>query len=434
MKRILIGFCLLVLAADECGAQKSSVDNMRLLRPTVFALTNVMLHDGANPPAAARFYAYAMLAGYEVIRQTTPGYDSLKNKLRSYPVPSSQQYKDVDVSFSALYAIAETGRQIMPSGQMLEANLEELYKTFLKKGVSKKVLDRSMQFAITIAGEVIAFSKTDGYFKLSTFPKYQPQNADGTWYPTPPDYMAAIEPYWKTVRPFFITDSDQFKPVAPAAFSTDANSRFYRYMNEVYDAGKHLTDEQRLIATYWDCNPFAVHHSGHMNIGIKKISPGGHWMNIAGQVCEQANHSLAKAIYVQTVVAMTLHDAFISCWDEKYRSDRIRPQTAINKYLDEKWEPILQTPPFPEYTSGHSVISSAVAVVLTHFFGNGYKFTDKTEIMFGMPERSFTSFSEASSEAAISRLYGGIHYRDAIEEGQRQGKSVGAFIVSQIKK
>ena len=155
-------------------------------------------------------------------------------------------------------------------------------------------------------------------------------------------------------------------------------------------------------------------------------------MGITGIACKKADVSLDSAILLHTIVATTLHDAFISCWKEKYSTDRIRPETAINKYLDPEWRPLLQTPPFPEYSSGHSVVSSAVSVVLTHFLGDNFRFTDTSEVYFGLPERDFNSFFEAADEAAISRLYGGIHFRDACEEGVAQGRRVGQFVLSSL--
>jgi hypothetical protein len=203
-------------------------------------------------------------------------------------------------------------------------------------------------------------------------------------------------------------------------------------MKEVYSVVKDLSEEQRAIASFWDCNPFAVSYSGHMAIGLKKISPGGHWMGITGIACKKANTSLDSAIFIHTTVALTLHDAFISCWKEKYLSDRIRPETAINKLVDPSWRPILQTPPFPEYTSGHSVVSASAATVLTYLLGDNFSFVDTSEIYFGLPERKFNSFFEASNEAAISRLYGGIHFRDACEQGVAQGKLVGQLALHKL--
>jgi hypothetical protein len=203
-------------------------------------------------------------------------------------------------------------------------------------------------------------------------------------------------------------------------------------MKEVYDVTRNLTTEQLAIANFWDCNPFAVTYSGHMAIGLKKISPAGHWMGITGIACKKANISLDSAILINTIVALTLHDAFVSCWQEKYKSDRIRPESAINSLLDPTWRPQLQTPPFPEYTSGHSVASSAAAVVLTHLLGDNFKFIDTSEIYFGLPAREFNSFNQAAAEAAISRLYGGIHFRDACDNGVVQGTQVGQHVLNSL--
>lgn len=202
---------------------------------------------------------------------------------------------------------------------------------------------------------------------------------------------------------------------------------------EVYNVSLKPTQEQLNIAGFWDCNPFVVASSGHMSLGFKKISPGGHWMNIATIAAEKAKLDFDKTIQVSTFVGITLMDGFISCWDEKYRSNRIRPETYINRYIDVKWQPLLQTPPFPEYTSGHSVISTASAELLSYLLGNEFSFTDDTEVMFELQPRTFSSFRHAADEAAISRLYGGIHYRDAIEQGQVEGRAVGNFIVEHLK-
>jgi len=140
-----------------------------------------------------------------------------------------------------------------------------------------------------------------------------------------------------------------------------------------------------------------------------------------------------QTIEAYTLTSIALFDAFISCWDEKYRSNLIRPETVINRELDDEWRPALQTPPFPEYTSGHSVISRSAAVALTAIYGDDFAFLDTTEEPYGLPTRSYTSFLHASDEAAASRLYGGIHYRPAIDYGVAQGEKVGKFIVEQLE-
>lgn len=407
--------------------------DLELLTDHVFHLSEVMLRDATSPPAASRVYAYAMFGAYQVATMIEGSTPHLNSKLQADPnIKRMDPPRKADLAFCSNYAMMEIGRQLMPSGFMLEEKKRVLVQHFKSRGFTEREMAQQIRFALDVAEQVIAYAKGDGYNKLSTYTRYTPKRGEGYWYPTPPAYMAAVEPEWKTVRPFYLDSASQFAPPVPAPFSRDTTSSFYRQMMEVYDVTRNLSDEQRLIASFWDCNPFAVSFSGHMAIGLKKISPGGHWMGITGIACRKLNLPLDSAIFVHTMVATTLHDAFISCWQEKYRSDRIRPETAINKYVDADWRPLLQTPPFPEYSSGHSVVSASASLVLTRFLGEHFSFVDTSEIYFGLPERNFNSFEEAAREAAMSRLYGGIHFRDACEEGFEQGKRVGQFVLNKI--
>ena len=428
---------ILLLLVTATFAQKNTKNQqeIQLLSDNVFHLSEVMLHDVAAPVTASRFYAYALLGAYEAAYFANGNLPNIKERFNVNPgIKPPLVPKNFSLSFSSSYAMLEVGRNIMPSGTILAENQKNLLAFFRKK---KKMPDADLtdnvRYAEEIAKYIIAYAKTDGYNKLSTYPRYTPnKKKEGHWYPTPPEYMGAIEPQWKTVRPFFLDSAAQFAPPPPVPFSKDSTSEFYKLMLEVYDIKNKLTKEQGAIANFWDCNPFAVNYAGHMAIGLKKISPGGHWMGIAGIATKKADISLDSAILIQTVVAITLHDAFISCWQEKYFSDRIRPESAINILHDPSWRPLLQTPPFPEYTSGHSVASSSVAVVLTYLLGDNFSFVDTSEIYFGLPAREFKSFYQASNEAAVSRLYGGIHFRDACDNGVIQGKQVGQFVLSSL--
>ena len=199
------------------------------------------------------------------------------------------------------------------------------------------------------------------------------------------------------------------------------------------DEASKLTDEQRGIAAFWDCNPYVMHVQGHTMFATKKVTPGGHWMGI---VAHRGAEGRCRRDAVGGSVRAHRHRPRRRLHRRVGREIPkrvIRPETVINKYLDEGWEPLLQTPPFPEYTSGHSVISTAAAVVLTDQFGPNFAFVDSTEAEFGLPVRSFTSFEQAAAEAAISRLYGGIHYRRAIEQGVIQGRQVGQNVVARVR-
>ena len=420
--------------AKRTAIQKSDAAFTRFLQPAVFSLSKIMMHDVVNPPAAARYYAYCMLGAYEIVSQSGTALSPLNGLLKQYKrsVITTKE-ADYDHHIAAIYCILETGRLMLPSGYRLQEEEEQFIAEQGKAKVSQAIIDSSVAVASYIAARIVDYAKTDRYGKLSAQLRYTPVKGDAYWYPTPPAYMEAVEPNWKTIRPLLIDSCNQFPPLAPVAFSKDSNSLFYKLAREVYDVSIKPTPEQLNIASFWDCNPFVVATSGHMSIGYKKISPGGHWMNIAGIAAQKAQLDFAATITVQMLVGVTIMDAFISCWDEKYRSNRIRPETYINRYINIKWQPLLQTPPFPEYTSGHSVISTAAAEVLTYLFGEKFTYTDNSEELFEIPARTFSSFRDAAAEAAVSRLYGGIHYRDAIENGQQQGREVGTFIISKLQ-
>ncbi|MEP0710636.1 MAG: vanadium-dependent haloperoxidase, partial [Algoriphagus sp.] len=355
---------------------------------------------------------------------------------QSYLVNQNWEISESDLAspeFAGVYAMLKVGEAIMPSGYLLkEKQLEWIEEALKEKIITKKSLQIHLDFASAVANKIIEVAKQDGYLQLSTLTRYTPQQGEGFWYPTPPAYIAAVEPEWKTIQPFFIQNLDDYKPAPMAPFDMSEGSSFHTQLMEVYTTTKELDEEKKLIANFWDCNPFKVEFSGHMAIGVKKISPGGHWIGIAGIAAEKAKLTFAETAYIHALVGMTLHDAFISCWKAKYETDRIRPETVINQQMDQTWRPLLQTPPFPEYTSGHSVISRASAVVLTGYFGGNFDFIDSSETYFGLPERPFPSFLYASEEAAISRLYGGIHFRDAIENGVSQGEKIGDMIWEKV--
>lgn len=405
-----------------------------MIPDAVFDLTKVMLNDVTDPCTASRYYAYAMLGGYEVVEQSDAGAPMIGKVLRDYPViPKPAGCEQQYYPLSALYAILEMGREMLPSGYLLQAREEALIATFRKQGLSEQQLSDSKKFALAIVKIILHYAASDGYNKISTYTYYQPKTLPGYWLPTPPAYFGAVGTYWNTLRPLFLDSASQFKPARPVPFSTDTASAFFRLVKEVYETGDHLTPGQRQIAAFWDCNPFAIQFDGHMMVGLKKITPGGHWMGIAGEASNKAGLDFTHALEVQTLTAVALNDAFISCWDEKYRSQRVRPETVINREVSQNWRPLLQTPPFPEYSSGHATISMSAACTLSYLLGDQFSFSDSTELYFGLPVRDFHSFIQAAIEAGISRLYGGIHFHDSIDAGYKQGRQVAGLLIEKLK-
>ncbi len=319
------------------------------------------------------------------------------------------------------------------SEQKIEDFRGQTYNSLKENGLPSSVLEASQNYGELVADHILNWADKDNYKQTRTFPKYTIKDEDEYWKPTPPDYMEGIEPHWNKIRTLVLDSAGQFPPVEPLEISMDENSEFYKQLIEVYEVGGSLDEEQSEIAKFWDCNPYVSHHRGHAMFATKKITPGGHWMGITAIATRKANSSFDETIHAYAMVSISLFDAFISCWDEKWRSIVVRPETLINQYLDDNWVPLLQTPPFPEYTSGHSVISRAAAITLTDIFGNDFSFKDTTEVEYGLPARNFDSFLQASEEAAISRLYGGIHYIMAIENGVTQGEKVGKHVISNVE-
>ena len=226
----------------------------------------------------------------------------------------------------------------------------------------------------------------------------------------------------------------QFSPVEKLRYNPSKQSLFYKNVLEVYNISKKLDSNHREIALYWDDNPNVSVIEGHLTYFIHKISPGGHWVKIAGQACRQKNIPLIKTAQVYALTTIAIYEAFIACWDEKYKTNLIRPVTVINNHIDADWKPLIQTPPFPEFTSGHSVTSNAAAAVLTSLLGDNFSFTDETEILFGHKLRKFTSFYAAARESSMSRVYGGIHYPETARISILQGKQIGNYVMQTLNK
>ena len=436
MKNCLVLLAALLLMVSACKqtpkdyAQQAA--NPVHLHQVMDQLTDVIVHDIFSPPVAARIYAYTSIAAYEAMVPSDSSYASLSGQLNGLgPSPKPDAGKEYCYPLASVRAFMVVARNLTFSVQMYDEFEKKLYGKY-EALLPSDVYERSMQYGETVAAHVMDYSKKDNYKQTRGF-RHTVTNAEGTWVPTPPAYMDAVEPLWNKIRPLTLDSASQFKPIAPPAFAKAKGTEFYKFAFEVYDVGLKLTEEQKEIANFWDCNPFKMNVQGHAMFATKKISPGGHWMSIAGLASKQAKADFIKTSSAYAMVAIGLFDAFISCWDEKYRSVVVRPETFINNHIDDKWQPLLQTPPFPEYTSGHSVASNASALALTAIYGDNFAYADSTEVRFGIPVRSYKSFKDAAAEASVSRMYGGIHYMPAITEGAKQGQQVGQWLINKVK-
>jgi hypothetical protein len=439
MKQNLVKLTILCTILASCSSAKKEdwkivTQDPELIHGSVKQVTDVIVHDIFSPPVASRIYTYMSVAGYETAIQSDPRYISLAGQLKGLEAPPKPEAGlEYCYPLATVQAMLKVGRTLIFSEDRMDVYYDSIMNFYKSTGMPEEVFERSVAYGTAVADHIMAWSGKDNYKQTRSFPKYSIEDNIATWKPTPPAYMDAVEPHWNKIRCFAIDSAQQFTPAPPTPFSIDKKSQFFKEADEVYQMGKNLSEDQRQIASFWDCNPFVMNVKGHVMFATKKISPGGHWMNITRVACKKTNTDFVKATEAYARVAISLVDGFISCWDEKYRSRVIRPESYINQYIDEDWTPLLQTPPFPEYTSGHSVISGASAVALTNLFGDNFAFTDSTEIEFGLTARSFTSFNAAAEEAAMSRMYGGIHYRPAVEIGMSEGRALGNFIVQKIK-
>jgi hypothetical protein len=398
-----------------------------------FDLTLKLIKEtpGFSPPVASRALGYLGAALYETVRPGIPGYQSLAgqlNGLATSPQPDAlARYHWPAAANSALALLAHRLFPTAPPDMM--AAVDALEAQFAREFATQEdaaTLARSAAWGKTMADAIYAWSMTDGghegYLRNFT-DAYLPPTGRGLWVSTPPAFAQALQPYWGKIRPFALSAADACPAPPPPSYSEESDSPFYAEAFEVYDIGRNRSEEQTQIALFWADDPG------------RTATPPGHWISILGQVLAGGDYSLDRAAEAYAKLGIVVADAFITCWHTKYQYNLLRPITYIQQVIDVEWnasaitDPVV-TPPFPEYTSGHSVQSNAAATVLTSLFGEGYEFTDHTHDALGLAPRSFPSFAAAAEEAAISRLYGGIHYRSGIVNGLAQGQCIAEQVLS----
>lgn len=384
------------------------------------ALRLVQTTPGYSPPVASRAFGSSGVALFEALAPGMPDRRSLAGRLNGLAParpPSDAAYHWPTVANAALAAVL---RSLFPTtSDANRAAVDDLERGF--SGEARAVLplgiyNRSLRRGADVARHVFAWSTTDGgHEAFLGNPPYTPPTGPGLWVPTPPAFLPAVQAKWGDNRPFVLPSGDVCAPAAPPPHSEDTRSPFYIEARECYDVVQSLTREQEAIARFWSDNPRTT------------PTPPGHWISILTQVVRARGIPLDGAAEAYAKVGIAVADAFIACWKTKYRHNLLRPITYVRRVIDAGWTPLLETPAFPEYTSGHSVQSAAAAQVLTDLLGSR-PFTDRTHESRGLPPRSFQSFAEAAEEAAISRLYGGIHFRAAIERGLEQGACIAARV------
>ncbi|MEA5459988.1 vanadium-dependent haloperoxidase [Arcicella sp. LKC2W] len=396
-------------------------------------INTMIMKTGIAATNAARIHGYVGITLYQATNGGSPTYRSLTNQINSFtnpPIANKNLLWDVvanealktvaDSLFSYLYPTLANYNYIRKALDTLHKNNNIYFKSIYK---SPKQIEESAIFGRKMAEYVYQYSKSDGGFRKSIeetvardYTHYEAPSGS-SWDDTKTRSRISIQPTWGKNRTFIKDVYEQTKPANPIVFSKEPDSDFYKQAMEVYEISRQLTFDQRLIAEYW------------RDEAVVSYTPGGHTIHILVNALEKEKASLDKFAYAYAKTGIALNDAFICCWETKYSTNCIRPITYIQEVIDKRFKPSFYTPAFPEYTSGHSTQWGAGAEVLSSIFGNQYAFIDQTDYLRDkLVPRKFKSFDEAAQEASMSRIYGGIHFRQACEVGLEQGKRIGRSV------
>jgi hypothetical protein len=407
----------------------SGGDGAEILRRWYKLVLRLVRHTPTySPPVASRAFAYLGVAAYQAVASGSTSLLSLEgqlNGLKGLPERAAgMAYSDAIITHCVMASATKTFfGNTGPTGQRVMAATEKKLKAEAMAGVAEDVAARSLQFGEALTATIIAWSETDGGAVIENmgFPmEYKLNEGPARWVPTSAirQQQFPLLPAWGKNRTFAMPDGASCPLPTPPDYSEEPSSAFHREAMEVYDITRALTPEQEAIARFWSDDP------------MLSPTPPGHWISIALDLLEQEKAGLDRSADLLMRLGVAMADAFIGCWNAKFQYDLLRPVTYIRRVIDPKWEPLLITPPFPEYPSGHSTQSGAAAAVLTSVYGDNFSFTDRTHARDGLEPRRFASFEAAAQEAGISRLYGGIHFRAAIDRGLAQGRCIGAHAVA----
>lgn len=362
------------------------------------------------PPMAARNLAMVHVAIQDSV-------NSITGRYRPYLINSPTEGNP-----SAYAATVAAAHRVLTALYPNQAQrLEQAMTESLSAAPQGESVEAGTKLGQAIADRVLAWRARDGSDR-SVF--YRPREGMDYWLPTPPNFQPPLAPHWGQVTPFAMRNSADFRPAAPPPCDTKV---FARSFDEVKTLGKKdsfvRTQDQTEIAHFWAD-------------GEGTVTPPGHWNHIARTVSQARGLTLVENARLFALLNIALADAGISCWDAKFTFDYVRPVTAIRRadhdgnpdtWSDPSWTPLLPTPPFPSYTSGHSTFSAAAAAVLAEVFGDEVRFTIGCDEMPNV-RRSFARFSAAAAEAGRSRIYGGIHWDFDDEGGQKSGAALGRYV------
>ncbi|MBL0169840.1 MAG: vanadium-dependent haloperoxidase [Gemmatimonadaceae bacterium] len=466
---LVVSAAATAVAAAGCARERPPVDPQLVSQWMRTSLAFVR-SERLGPPVAARISAYSALALYEgYAADTRSSLRSLAgqlNGLQTLPLaPAGDALDGPSVAAEAERVVMDSlFRDGMPgTRRTIDSLAAAQVAARAAAGVSAADRDRALAHGRAVGNAILAWAATDSFFATRGRPwapsgkreewtntanvsQFVPQTLSGqsdlvqlanpnvhedvegattkgTFTNRPkaegattlPAFnpMKPTEPYWGTLRPFVIANGDECGPPPMPAYSEQASSAFYKIGKQFYDTVSALTPDQKQIALFWADNPVATG------------TPGFHWISVVNLMVARRGLSADDAVALYALTSIAIHDAFIGCWREKYRSNVVRPVTFVQRVFDKKFQTVIPTPPFPEYPSGHSVQSGAAVEVLIAMLGDTIPYIDSTQVDIGQPPRAFASFSAARREVAISRVYAGVHYFPAVADGLTQGQCIG---------
>ncbi len=476
MKAIVRGaLALLALPLLSCGRAAAPADP-QLVAQWLRTTLSFARSERLGPPVATRISAYGSLALYEGYASdpasTLRSLGGQLNRLDALP--------KADGAVDGATVAAEAERVVLDSlfrdgmagtRQRIDSLAKAQVAARSAAGVSDGVRDRSVAHGKALGVAILAWAATDSFYatrgrpwtaptkheqwvNTATLDQYVPQALSGesdvvlknnpnvasdaeratergvftnrpkeagattlpSFNPTKP-----TEPYWGVLRTFALKDGDECAAKPLPEYSEKPGSPFWQMGKQFYDTAKAPTAEQRTIALFWADNPVATG------------TPGFHWISVVNLMIGRRALSADQAAEVYALTSLAIADAFIGCWKEKYRSLVVRPVTYTQRVFDKTYHTVIPTPPFPEYTSGHSVQSGAAVQVLAAVLGDTIPFIDSTQVDVGQPARAFKNFSAARDEVAMSRIYAGLHYFPAVFDGVTQGQCIGQRVLDRVK-
>ena len=375
-------------------------------------LLDAVRTGGTPPPVAARNMAMVHTAIYNAVNAIDRSHSAYKVELEASAGASEEAA-----------AAAAANRVLTSLYPAQKAKFDAAIASSLATIPNNQAKTDGIAVGLSAADQIIALRSKDG---TSTAVTFTPTTDPGDWVPTPPAFANALLPQWPKVDCFAMTSGSQFQPSGPPDLDSDKYADDLNFVKEI-GAKDSLTrsPDQTAIAKFWAD-------------GANTFTPPGHWNQIAEQVSTLAENSLEENARLFAMLNIGLADAGICAWDAKYKYDLWRPVTAIQQadkdgnpetVADPNWQPLLTTPPFPEYISGHSTFSGAADSILSYFFGEDFGFVDTGEPSTNSSLRKFDSFGNAADEAGMSRLYGGIHFMSANQDGLKAGRDLGNYVV-----